>query len=482
MEHITGTPREQITLFPEAIEDYISQENPVRFIDALVDSLDLAALEFQKVELADTGRPPYEPGDLLKLYIYGYLNRIRSSRRLEQETHRNLEVMWLLKKLSPDHKTISDFRKDNTSAIRQVCRQFVLLCQKMDLFGGELLAIDGSKFTASNSNRRNFTKQRLKERIERIDTTVDEYLELLETNDRQETTIPKHDQGTLREKIASLKERAQDYKQLLESMEQTGQTQVSLTDPDSRMMNDRRQRDVSYNVQTVVDDKHKLILDHLVTNEANERTLLSRMAKSAKEILGVKQLEVCADKGYWSGTEIQECDENNIITYIPEHASTGKRRSNIPTPEYAHTQFQYDKERDVYLCPQKQELKLTTQTWVHGRWRYEYRTSACKHCQLKSQCTTNKNGRYIYRSEFEEALQRARDRIRAHPEKIEQRKCLSEHPFGTIKHGWNHRYFLLRGLDKVRTEASLSVLAYNIRRVITILTVSTLIQHPILSG
>lgn len=474
MEHVPGTPRNQITLFPEAIEDYVADDNPVRFIDAFVDSLDLSTLGFQKAEVADTGRPPYHPGDLLKLYIYGYLNRVRSSRRLERETQRNLEVLWLLKKLTPDHKTISDFRKDNGQAIRAVCRQFVLLCQKLDLFGAELVAIDGSKFSASNANRRNFTKAKLHALIRKIDATVNGYLETLETTDREEAPMPQHDAEALREKIASLKERSAEYHKLLNSLQEQGQTQVSLTDPDSRMMSDGGKRDVAYNVQIAVDDKHKLIVEHEVTNEANDRNLLAPIAKKAKEVLAVDQLEVCADKGYWSGTAIRECDENKIVTYIPEHGSTGTRKSNIPTPEYAHTHFQYDKERDVFICPQNQELRRYTRTWVHRRWRYEYRTAACVHCPVKSLCTADKSGRRIYRSEVEDALQRLRDRVAHHPDKVKQRQMLSEHPFGTLKHGWNQRYFLLRGLHKVRTEMSLSVLAYNMRRVMNILTVAVL--------
>ncbi|MBI4429444.1 MAG: IS1182 family transposase [Ignavibacteriales bacterium] len=476
MEHITGIPREQLTIFPEAIEDYIAEDNPVRFIDAFVHSLDLSTFGFQKADVADTGRPPYHPSDLLKLYIYGYLNRVRSSRRLERETQRNLEVMWLLKKLTPDHKTISDFRKDNGQAIRAVCCQFVLLCQRLDLFGAELVAIDGSKFSASNANRRNFTKAKLQVLIQKIDATVSGYLETLETADREEAPPLHYDAQALREKIASLKERSAEYHKLLNSLKEQGETQVSLTDPDSRMMSDGGKRDVAYNVQLAVDNKHKLIVEHEVTNEPNDRTLLAPIAKKAKEVLAVDHLEVCADKGYWSGTAVRECEEHKIVTYIPEHGSTGTRKSNIPTPEYAHTQFHYDKERDMFICPQNQELARYTRTWVHGRWRYEYRTPACLRCPAKLLCTADKGGRRMYRSGVEDMLQRLRDRVARYPDKVKQRQMLSEHPFGTLKHGWNQRYFLLRGLHKVRTEMSLSVLAYNMRRAMNILSVAMLMR------
>jgi transposase len=335
MHHILGTPREQLTLLPESIEDYLDRENPVRFIEAFVETLNLSSFGFQNTQLPETGRPPYNPTDLLKLYVYGYLNRIRSSRRLERETQRNLEVMWLLQKLSPDHKTISNFRKDNLAALRLVCRQFVLLCQHLDLFGGELVAIDGSKFAASNANRKNFTKARWHERILKIDATIESYFEALDTNDVKETPATINPQKHLEEKIASLQKRSAEYRQLLKQLNDSGTSQISLTDPDSRMMYNHGQRDVSYNVQTADDCKHKLIVEHEVTNEPNERTLLASMAKRTKETLGVDHLEVCADKGYWSGTQIKECDQANIVTYIPEHASTGKRKSNIPTPDFA---------------------------------------------------------------------------------------------------------------------------------------------------
>ncbi|MDI6809807.1 MAG: IS1182 family transposase [Candidatus Eisenbacteria bacterium] len=482
MDHITGTPREQITLFPDAIEDYINDENLIRFIDAFVDTLDLATLGFQKVQLADTGTPPYWPGDLLKLYLYGYLNRVRSSRRLERETHRNVEVMWLLKKLTPDHKTISDFRKDNPTAIRGVCRQFVVLCQTMDLFGGDLVAVDGSKFRASNSKKRNFTTKKLKERLQQIDASIGEYLKTLETNDQQEAPLPLHDAQALQQKIATLNERRQHYETLLQQLEDSGETQVSLSDPDARQMVGGGKAEISYNVQTVVDQKHKLIVEHDVTNDINDRYQLAPMAQRAKETLGTETLEVLADKGYATPTEIKKCEDQGIVPYVPIPETTEKRKTNIPTPDYYHSQFHYDKERDVYLCPQHQELTLLHKTWHREHWTTVYGTPACRECPVKNQCTINKRGRRIYRSEHEEVMERLRERISQNPEKLAKRKCLSEHPFGTLKHGWNQGYFLLRGLPKVRTEASLSVLAYNIRRAITVLGVPALVQHLFFSG
>lgn len=476
MQHVTGTPREQITLFPEAIEDYITDENPVRFIDAFVDALDLAKLGFQKVELSETGRPPYHPGDLLKLFIYGYLNKIRSSRRLERETARNLEVRWLLHNLHPDHKTISDFRTQNRTALRDVTRQFVLLCQKLDLFSADLVAIDGSKFKAANSKKRNFTKKNLRERIRRIDRSIEDYLTLLETTDEEEARLPHHDAQALQAKIATLRERLQRYQALLAELDQSGRDQVSLTDPDSRLMVSNGKADVSYNVQVAVDRKHKLIVDHEVTNDLNDRYQLAPMAKRAKETLAVETLEVVADKGYATPTELKACEDSGITPYVPVPDPTERRKSNVPTPDYYHARFRYDKERDLYVCPQNEELTLLYKTWHRKHWTSVYGAAACRSCPVKSQCTINKHGRRINRSDHEEVVDRVRQRVREHPDKLQERKSLSEHPFGTLKHAWHQGYFLTRGLHKVRSEAALSVLAYNLKRVIDILGVPALIR------
>jgi len=472
MHHKTGTPRQQVTLLPEAIEDYIAQDNPVRFIDAFVDKLDLRSLGFNKTQLAETGRPPYQPSDLLKLFIYGYLNRVRSSRRLEQETARNLEVRWLLQNLQPDHKTISDFRKDNRTALQAVTRQFVILCQQLDLLGGDLVAIDGSKFKASNSKKRNWTKAKLRERIQRIDATIEEYMTLLETNDQQDRPRPTN----VQEKIASLRQRMKQYKALLEGLDAAGTNQVSQTDPDSRLMVGNGKADVSYNVQTAVDSKHKLIVACEVTNDINDLYQLAPMAQRAKEALGVDTLTVVADKGYATGTELYTCEQNGITVYVPLTAPTEQRRSNVPTPEYYHAKFRYDKERDCYICPQQHELHRRWTVWLQRQLKTAYGSPACRGCPVKPQCSINKNGRFIYRTQHDDLIQQLRARLSAEPDKLKERQCLSEHPFGTIKHGWNQGYFLLRGLQNVRTEINLSVLAYNIRRVVNILGVPTLLR------
>ena len=308
------------------------------------------------------------------------------------------------------------------------------------------------------------------------------HLKTLETNDQQETPLPRLDAQALQEKITTLKERRQQYETLLQQLEDSGETQVSLTDPDARQMVSGSKAEVCFNVQTVVDQKHKLIIEHEVTNDINDRYQLASMAQRAKETLGVETLEVLADKGYATATEIKKCEDQGIVPYVSIPEPTEKRKSNIPTPDCYHSRFRYDKERDVYICPQHQELTLLHKTWVQEHWVSIYATPACRQCPVKNQCTINKRGRRIHRSEHEEVIDRVRERVSQNPEKLKERKCLSEHPFGTMKHGWNQGSFLLRGLTKVRAEASLSVLAYNMRRVITVLGVPALVQHLLLSG
>lgn len=329
MDFIRGVSREQGVLFPERLEDYISEENPVRFIDAFVENLDLEALDFQRTTPAWTGRSPYSPQDLLKLYIYGYLNKVRSSRKLEQETHRNVEVMWLLCKLTPDHKTISDFRKDNRNAFLGVFRSFTLLCRQLDLFGGQLIAVDGSKFKAVNNPNRHFTKDQLKKRVQDLDKKIDQYLQDLDACDAKEASTPSKDKTSLEDKIKKMKEKQTTYTHLLSDLEERGENQVSLTDPDSRSMPKSPKAKVGYNVQTAVDDKHHLIVEQDVTNEANDKAQLSKMSIKAKETMGVEELNSAADRGYYTGEEIKVCEENNITPYVPKPDSSSTKSKGL---------------------------------------------------------------------------------------------------------------------------------------------------------
>jgi transposase len=475
MKHIAGIDRNQVILFPEVVDDYISEDNPVRFVDAFVDSLNLKELGFKHAELEDTGRPPYNPADLLKLYIYGYLNRIRSSRMLERECKRNLEVMWLLKKLAPDFKTIADFRKDNNAALKKVFKEFVLLCKKLELFGGELVAIDGSKFKAVNSKKKNFNEPKLVKKLNEIDEKIEKYFKELEENDDDETNISEC--TDLKAKIEQLKKRKEEYQNLLGRLKESGETQISLTDPDSRAMVNNQRIDVCYNVQTTVDEKHKLIIDYEVTNEVKDSNQLSKMAKRAKEILEAENMNVLTDKGYYDALEIKECVDNGIIPYISKPAPTVSRKINVPEPPFYGDKFVYDRERDVYICPAGHEMSFRNWGKHHGKMMKRYKTDRCRHCEFKTRCTRNKNGRTIYRWEHEEILEEMRERVKNNKDMARKRGELSEHPFGTIKRAFNQGYMLMKRLVKVGGEMALTMLAYNITRVINIVGARTLIAR-----
>lgn len=472
MAYVEGVNRDQITLFPEAIDDYITEDNPVRFIDAFVGGLDLSEHGFKYSDTNPTGRPPYNPADLLKLYIYGYLNRIRSSRKLEQETIRNVELMWLLCKLSPDFKTIADFRKDNRKAFKKVFREFTLLCRKLKLFGGELIAVDGSKFRAVNSSQRNFTEKKLQKALKAIDEKIEAYLNELDEADQKETQDKRLSAKDLQDKIQKLKDRKGKYGELFKEMKDSGETQISLTDPDSRSMPKSPNAPVAYNVQTAVDEKHKLIVAYDITNEVTDRNQLSKMAKQAKDTLEAEELKVVADMGYSHGKEIKACEEAGIEPYVATPVTSANRKLGL----YGKEQFIYDPEKDVYRCPSGQELTYRFDTHELGRHIRYYTTSTCRDCEVRSKCTRNKSGRRITRWIDEEIIEQMQKRIEENPELMKKRKQIVEHPFGTIKH-WNDQgHFLMRGLEKVKAEIGLSALAYNIKRVINILGVTKMIE------
>lgn len=467
MGFIEGIDRHQMVMFPELLDDYIADDNPVRFIDAFVDSLDLGALGFERAVPRETGRPPYHPGDLLKLYVYGYLNRIRSSRKLEKEANRNVEVMWLLGKLVPDFKTIADFRRDNAEPIRAVCREFTLLCRSLELFGGELVAIDGSKFKAVNSRERNFTEGKLKAVTKRVEAKIERYLEEMDENDAQETDSQKLSREELQERIEWLKRRKEVYDELQQQMEESEESQISLTDPDARSMTlgSNRGTEVAYNVQISVDAKHKLIVDHEVTNECNDMRQLSAMAVRAKQVLEVDSLEVVTDRGYYNNEEIRNCIAEGIVPYVPQTNPSNSKRAGL----YSKEDFSYDAENDCYWCPAGQAMRYShSGANRHGRKMRYYISTKCKECPVKHKCTRDKRGRRIQRWEDEELLEEMARRLEAEPEKVKQRKLIVEHPFGTIKRGMDQGYFLTRRLCNVRAEMSLTILAYNIKRVLTL--------------
>jgi transposase len=473
VSYIEGVDRQQGWLLPERLEDYVGADNPVRFLDAFVDNLDLAALGFQRATPKETGRPPYPPGDLLRLYLYGYLNRLRSSRRLEREAQRNVELLWLLRQLRPDFKTIADFRKDNLAALRGVCREFTLLCRELELFGGELVAIDGSKLRAVNSKRRNFSEAKLHATAAEIDAKITAYLAQLDAADAAEPAVVAPSAAQLQEKIDRLKLRRQQTTARLEHLQASGQSQVSLTDPDSRSMKVGQGTDVCYNVQTAVDAKHKLIVEHQVTNAVTDMGQLTPVAVAAQQTLGVSQLEVVADMGYYWGAQIKECADAGITTYIPKALTSANTQQGL----YGKERFTYDAGKDCYRCPAGQDLPFRTSGVELGRAIRYYRAAAsvCRACPQKAQCTRNKDARRLSRWEHEGVLDAMQHRVTAHPEKMRQRKTLAEHPFGTIKRGMDAGFFLLRGLEKVRAEMSLTVLAYNLKRAINLMGVPKLI-------
>ena len=466
MRYIKGTDRSQTTLLPEVLDDYIQDENPVRFIDAYIDTLDLAELDFTYSETKETGRKPYNPADMLKLYIYGYLNKIRSSRQLERATHRNIELMWLMRKLQPDFKTIADFRKDNTQSIRAVCREFILLCRKLKLFGCELIAIDGSKFKASNSNRKNFTKNKLTKLIKKIDDEIDSYLDDLDSGDQKEKDVKNHSSEELKKKIEELRKRKDKYQQLKSHIVQSEDNQISLTDPDSRMMHSQQGKDVSYNVQIVTDSKHKLIVTHAVTNECNDLKQLHVMSSQAKDVLEKEELNVVADAGYYERENIKKCHDDHITTYVPSPTRSHNKSLGL----YTNDDFLYDTEQDTYQCPAGQTLTFRgyRRRKKSGIKEKTYTTHACYTCPLKLKCTRSKTTRYIHRWEHEEIMELLKQRLKEKSEMIHLRKALAEHPFGTIKQGMGFRQFLTRGINNVSAEMSLSVIAYNLKRVLNI--------------
>jgi len=463
---IEGQDRQQVTLLPECLDDYIGEDNPVRVVDAFVDELDLQALGFKGAEPAATGRPSYHPAVLLKLYIYGYLNRIQSSRRLEREAQRNVELMWLTGRLAPDFKTIADFRHDNGGGIRNVCRRFVLLCRDLKLFTQAIVAIDGSKFKAVNSRDRNYTAGKIDARQQQIEQSIQRYLDALETADR---TQPREVEATterLQEKIGRLRAQMRQLDKTREELQHEPDGQRSTTDPDARSMNSQAKGSglVGYNVQAAVEGKHHLIVAHEVTNVGNDRSQLSAMAEAAREAMGRDSLKAFADRGYFSGTQLKACEDAGITTFVPKPKTSNAKAEG----RFDKGDFIYIARDDEYQCPAGQRAIYRFSGVENGLVLRAYWTSACPRCALKDQCTTSAYRR-IKRWEHEDVLERVQRRLDRKPEAMTLRRRTVEHVFGTLKHwmGWTH--FLTRTLEHVGTEMSLHVLAYNMKRVINIL-------------
>lgn len=469
---IEGKNRFQSTLFPEKLDDYVAEDSAVRVIDVFVDRLDLSGLGFKTMP-AETGRPAYHPATMLKIYIYGYLNRVQSSRRLEREAGRNVELMWLTGQLAPDFKTIADFRKDNGEAIRLVCREFVMLCRKLDLFSEAFVAIDGSKFKAVNNRDRNLTKAKLKRRLEQIDESIERYLGQIASADRQEPEVAADKTKRLKEKIAALEEEMDRLKKLEVRLLKAPDQQISLTDPDARSMatSGRGTGMVGYNVQTAVETKHHVIVAHEVTNEGHDRNQLHNMAEQAKEALAVDELEAVADRGYFKGEELLACEESGITTYLPKPQTSGSTKLGL----FSKRDFVYRSDDDEYECPAGKRLIWRFTTKEKGQNIHKYWSSACPNCEMRTQCTRSKNRR-ITRWEHEAVVEAAEARLDREPERMRVRRSTSEHPFGTLKCWMGHTHFLMKTLKHVSTEMSLYVLAYNLKRVMAVLGPAALIE------
>jgi transposase len=487
---IEGEDRSQATLFPERLDDYIADDNAIRVVDAFVEGLDLAVLGFEGAEPSETGRPAYHPSVLLKIYIYGYLNRIQSSRRLERESLRNVELIWLTGRLMPNFKTIADFRKDNRKAIRGVCREFVELCRELDLYSRTLVAIDGSKFKAVNSRDRNFTRKSVARRIKKTEANIERYLAKLDAADKEEPEIREITTKELKQKIASMQAKLAELNERAREVEEHPDKQVSLTDPDSRsMMRPGGGSVVGYNVQTAVDSKHHLIAHHEVVTAAMDRHQLSGVAKETKTALGLNTpdadglplkdrvseertvLTVLADEGYYTGSEVVECVRAGIRPLVKRTDTSGK----ADTGKFSKADFVYDEQADVYRCPAGEVLPYKG-LWQDGpRTLRTYRTFRCPHCALKARCTSS-NNRRIDRYPDEDVIEAVQAELAKHPDAMRERKKIVEHPYGTIKHWMGSTHFLMKRLPNVKVEMSLHVLAWNMKRAISVLGVPAILE------
>jgi transposase len=469
MRYISGVDRQQVQMLPPSVEEYVAANAPVRAIEAFVSGLDLKRLELAE-PLAETGRRPYDPGDLLRLYIYGYVHRIRSSRRLEAETHRNLEVIWLMRGLRPDHWTIAAFRREHRGRFKAVLREFNLICRKLELFGAELVAIDGAKFKAVNSPRRHHTAEELRELVAQVDARIEVYLEQLDQADGEQEGCTGSEDGELSGKLVQLLDRSARLADLQEVLAASGQNELSLTDPDSR---GQRKVGVGYNVQVAVDAKHDLIVVAEVVQDQNDLGQLAPMAAAAKQELAVEKLAAVADAGYHAAAGLEQCEQAQIATYVPAPRGTAGRSSEGQNV-YPKSDFKYDPAQDCYRCPAGQSLPLVCTASNRGQLRhYYYAQAACATCTLRAQCTAAAYRR-ISRLPNEAVVERQAARVAARPEVVRERKTIVEHVFGTHRM-WGHDVFLCRGLEMVRAEFSLSALAYNLRRAINVLSVEKLL-------
>jgi transposase len=470
---VESTARHQFALLPESLDDYVDADNPVRVIDVFVDELNLVSLGFARAAPATTGRPSYHPATLLKIYIYGYLNRLQSSRRLERETQRNLELIWLTGRLAPDFKTIADFRKDNGDAIRKVCREFVVLCRQLRFFSDASVAIDGSKFKAVNNRDKNFTDRKLQARMEQLEQSIARYMDELDRADREPTSLPEGRVPHLQEKILKVKAQMQKLAEIEKQMRAAPDGQISLTDPDARSMatSGRGTGMVGYNVQTAVDLKHHMIVAHEVVNVGHDHAQLAPMAKLARTAIEGEQLTVFADRGYYTSEQILQCEQDGIKPLVPKPLTSNSKADG----RFDKRDFVYVESDDEYRCPAGERAIHRFTTVEHGLTLHAYWPSACPKCALKSRCTPSPYRR-VKRWEHEKVLEDMQRRLDQTPHAARLRRQTVEHPFGTLKAWMGSTHFLTKTLPRVRTEMSLHVLAYNLKRAINILGTTALIQ------
>ncbi|MBF7013736.1 IS1182 family transposase [Novosphingobium resinovorum] len=471
---VEGEDRRQDSFLPASLDDYVSEDNPVRVVEAFIDELDLTALGFEGMTPALTGRPAYHPSTMLKIYLYGYLNSIQSSRRLEREAGRNIELMWLTGRLAPDFKTIANFRRDNGAAIRAVCGQFVTLCRGMGLFSGAMVAVDGSKFKAVNNRDRNFTAHKAAARIEQVQASIDRYLVALDRADREDSDVPEMRADKIREKVAGLRRQMQYLKDMAAQVEAAPDNQISLTDPDARSMatTGRGTGVVGYNVQAAVDTEHHLIIAHEVVNEGSDRAQLVPMGRVALYAAGTPDLTVLADRGYYSRDQILECQSTGVLPCVPKVDTSGRSKLGL----FARPDFVYDVVHDRYRCPAGAHLtRSKVRSDREGEIGHYRNLAACHSCQLRPRCTPEKVKR-VKRWAHEAVLDEMQMRLDQLPDAMGIRRQTVEHVFGTLKAWMGSTPFLTRTLKNVRTEMSLSVLAYNMKRMIQMIGVPMMIQ------
>jgi len=478
--YLKGNPRDQTLLLPKTVDEYLDPENEARFIDTFIGGLDLKRLGFTHTAPLTEGRPPYDPSDMLKLYVWGYLNQVRSSRKLERECLRNLEAIWLMRGLAPDHWTIAAFRRENAGVVKAVFRELVRLLIGMGLVGKDLVAVDGVKLKAVNSNTRNLRRETLAMNIERMDAAVAGYLKALDEADEDEGRGA-GEAARLREKLGKLTVRREEAVELLGRLEKSGEREVSLTDPDCRLMKNRGRLEPCYNAHAAVDTESHMVVEYDVSNSASDAKALRPVASAAKEALGVEKLKATADKGFYDASEVARCVEEGITPYVPRPDSYARGRgprSGVPTREYRGDRFIYDEGRDAYVCPAGNALTLRGVSDVGGRARRTYRSDACRSCPRRlAECTRNRFGRVLYKWGEEDLLVEMEGRLRAEPWVMEARRATVEHVFGSVKRGLNQGYLLMRGLGRVAGEVGLTMLVYDLRRAVSMVGVGGLLAY-----